>query len=758
MRATYGAVARAVFVALTVAAGESRGGTTVIELPQAATTSVGIFDANGRLVRTLWSGRSQPAGALRIEWNGLDDEGRSAPASQTYAARVLAHHVRYTWEGVIGNTSADMTGAHVHRALEPVNDMVIDAAGNAFYVVGYNEQQSALHRFSVADPQRADTLAHDDYRNAFRLAATDGVLAYFANDRSPTFVMALRVTDGAEYAFPAGRSEPAGSAAAVHWQSVIDYDNAPAASSAAPTGLAVQRRGDSLFVSHARANEIRVLDKHTGASWARIAVPAPSRLAMAPDDSLWVLCGCGVRGRRAVAHYRLSGGQWSEAAPPVTDLDEPVALGVSRDGTLVVADAATGQLQGYDSTGRRLWTLGQRGGYFRNGPDVRVDKFWFSPGPTYVAFQEDGSFWVGDPANARNLHFSARREYLGQIMYLPKSYVSTADAADPTRVFSGFLEFKVDYSRRLRDSWQLVRNWGAGLDQRYFGEMAGLRSVTTLGNGRTYGSVARTDLQGSELVELTARSARPTGIRLDVGTRLYADGSLRRHALNASELKVYRRALVDFDGAGNPTWGEPALLARTALQRNDPYYHDVPLVPAANDVGYPDLGQALLVSFNPGRSQGFHLGALRHDGQGWEWRVNPTGTWSLDRDGNVVGSDGVYETGRGVQYLGSRALTSGSQVIFGYFGEAWNGGQANQWLHFFANGLFVGQFGRPTYVRTTRLDAPAGCAGNAFSAQLVDVNGQLYLWHNDESVHGGVHRWHIENVDQIKILEAPITP
>src|SRR5262249_40145245 len=152
----------------------------------------------------------------------------------------------------------------------------------------------------------------------------------------------------------------------------------------------------------------------------------------------------------------------------------------------------------------------------------------------------------GDPANARNLHFSARREYLGQIMYLPKSYVSTADAADPTRVFSGFLEFKVDYSRRLRDSWQLVRNWGAGLDQRYFGEMAGLRSVTTLGNGRTYGSVARTDLQGSELVELTASGARPTGIRLDVGTRLYADGSLRRHALNASELKVYQRALVDF--------------------------------------------------------------------------------------------------------------------------------------------------------------------------------------------------------------------
>jgi hypothetical protein len=186
----------------------------------------------------------------------------------------------------------------------------------------------------------------------------------------------------------------------------------------------------------------------------------------------------------------------------------------------------------------------------------------------------------------------------------------------------------------------------------------------------------------------------------------------------------------------------------------------VPVVAAANDVAYPDLDAdgALIVSFNPGRSHGFHLGALRRDGEGWAWRASPDGSWLLDRDGDVSLSTGVYELDRGVQYLGSVAVTSGPHVIYGYFGEAWNGGEANQWLHFFDNGLFVGQFGVPVYVNSNKTVAAAGSAGNAFSPSLVSVNGQLYLWHNDESVHGGVHRWRIDGADRIAVLSAPISP
>jgi len=747
--------------AVAAGGGEARAGTSTVSLPQSAMTSAGIFDARGRLIRTLWSGLAKPAGAVIIAWNGLDDDGAPVGSSEPYVARVLTHNVRYNWEGVIGNTSAEMTGGHIHRALNPINDMAIDSTGNAFYVVGYNEQQSALRHFNVSDPDRSTALAHDDYRGVFRYVATDGTLVYFANINSPSFVMALQVADGSEHRFPEGRVELSGSGADIRWQSVIDYGSADAQSglpASAPSGLAVQRRGDSLFVAHELTNEIRVIDKKAGGLRDRIEVTAPTSLAMAPDDSLWVLCR--MDGRRTVVRYRLFGGKWAQEVRLSADLENPVALAVSpRDGTLVVMDAGTEQLKGFDDGGDRIWTMGREGGYRTNGPEVTADKFWFSYARSYVAFQSDGSFWVGDPANARNLHFSSRRAYIGQIMYLPKSYVSALDSADPTRVFSGFLEFKVDYSLPLHDSWSLVRNWAAGLDKRYFGDMAGLRSVVSLRNGRTYGTLPRSDLKGSELFELTAAGARTTGKRLDVGTRLYADGSLRSHVITLRALHVYRRELVDFDAAGNPNWGDFELLTRVAhLNKGDPYYHDVPVVAAANEAVYPDVGEDLIVSFNPGLSPGFHLGAMKSNAEGWVWRASPIGTWRLDRDGNIALSGGVYEIGRGVQYPGNIVTTSGAQVIYGYHGESWNGGQANQWLHFFANGLFIGQFGRPVYANKNKVEALPECAGNAFSSQLITVNGQLYLWHNDESVHGGVHRWHIEGVDKIKLLEAPIAP
>jgi len=755
-------IVAAVGLAMTPGARELLAGTATISLPQAAMTSAGIYAADGRLVHTAWSGRAQPAGPVTVAWNGLDDDGRRVDASQAYVARLLAHHVRYVWEGVIGNTSAAMAGANIHRALDPIQDMAIDGTGNAFYVVGYNEQQSALHRFSVADPQHAIHLAHDDYRNVFRYVATDGVLAYFANIGKPSFVLALRVADGSEYRFPGGHPQPSGPAVNVSWQSVIDAGDAdsPTAPPAPPSGLAVQRLGDSLFVAHAQANEIRVLDKRTGELRGRIEVAAPTGLAVAPDDSLWVLCQCRAGGLPAVVRYRPSAGKWRQELEITADLRNPVALAASpRDGLLVVADAGTEQLQGFDAHGAHLWSMGRAGGYGSNGPEVTVDKFWFSFGPSYIAFQPDGSFWVGDPANARNLHFSPQRVFIDQIMYLPKSYVATVDTADPTRVFSGFLEFKVDYSRPLPESWSLVRNWAVGLDQRYLGGMPGLRSVVALRNGRTYATLPRSDLKGSELAELTAAGVRPTNFPLDVGTRLYADGSLRSQVIAAGALSVYQRALIDFDAAGNPRWGDFQLLSRVGpLRDSDPYYHDVPVVVAANDVTYPDLDSKLVVSFNPGRSPGFHLGALRSKGDGWMWRASPAGTWSLDRDGDIAFGGGVYELDRGVQYPGSIAMASGSQVIYGYHGEAWNGGQANQWLHFFANGLFVGQFGRPVYPGRNKLEALPECAGNAFSPSLVTVNGQLYLWHNDESVHSGVHRWHIAGADRLELLEAPITP
>jgi hypothetical protein len=239
--------------------------------------------------------------------------------------------------------------------------------------------------------------------------------------------------------------------------------------------------------------------------------------------------------------------------------------------------------------------------------------------------------------------------------------------------------------------------------------------------------------------------------------RLNSDGSLRYQRTVARNLRIYSRALESFDDNGNLRWAAPVLAASVELMtKEDPYYHDVPIVAGVNEASFPMTTDGSLVTFNPGGSAGFHLGSIRPGAQQWSWRASHSGSWTLDQSGAPVALDGSFELGRGVQYAGNTAVTAGPHIIYGYHGEAWNGGQANQWMHYYDNGLFVGQFGRPVYVATNQRAALPETAGNAFSPQLVTVGGVLYLWHNDESAHSGIHRWRIDGADQIRIQRAAI--
>jgi len=62
--------------------------TIAFALPAAGRVEVGVYDAQGRLIRTLWRGEL-PAGRNALAWDGRDDLGR-AVASGAYLARVRA--------------------------------------------------------------------------------------------------------------------------------------------------------------------------------------------------------------------------------------------------------------------------------------------------------------------------------------------------------------------------------------------------------------------------------------------------------------------------------------------------------------------------------------------------------------------------------------------------------------------------------------------------------------------------------------------
>src|SRR5207247_9613061 len=105
---------------------------------------------------------------------------------------------------------------------------------------------------------------------------------------------------------------------------------------------------------------------------------------------------------------------------------------------------------------------------------------------TFVTYQSDGTFWVGDLGNYRYLHFDANRNFINFTSYIPGFYAGGPIQNDPTRVLANFLEFKIDYTKPLapnNGSWTLLKNWG--WNQKYGSEWT-LYSPVTFSNGRTY--------------------------------------------------------------------------------------------------------------------------------------------------------------------------------------------------------------------------------------------------------------------------------
>lgn len=81
-------------------------------LAAAQSTSAGVYLPDGTLVRTLWSAISTSAGPHAAEWDGTNDFGNLMPDGP-YVIKLLASRCTYTWEGVIGNSSASFTGRTV---------------------------------------------------------------------------------------------------------------------------------------------------------------------------------------------------------------------------------------------------------------------------------------------------------------------------------------------------------------------------------------------------------------------------------------------------------------------------------------------------------------------------------------------------------------------------------------------------------------------------------------------------------------------
>jgi len=754
-------------------------------LPAPATTSAGAFDAHGVLVKTLWSRVRYIAGTHSETWDGTRDDGTAAPPG-VYTIKVLCHDTRYVWDGVIGNTSASFTGPDLWYTSSIPRGLAIDGA-TAFLATGYAEGQVGVKRFDLDHPQHrqdATALAVD---TEWDYVTTDGTSFYIADvgnsfDKSNcSFVARWNVADNSLGSFASGTGVTLVSPWKTNYPSVIDLArtvNTPATADAAflrthaAIGIAVQKNGPILAVAHGPLNLIRLFDKTTGNSLGAISVTRPGGLAFAPNNDLWICTGS-----RAVRYTSVGAGNKLANRIATTITLSGSAVGVAANpnpasDAVFVADAGTQQIKAFTHTGAPLWTYGQPGGYAARGAAVTNDKFGFGAAVP-LAVQADGSFWIYDAATSRLLHISAARTYREQVAWRQTNYVDSVDPNDPTRLFAGWLEYKVDYSKPLlpgdpqapggNRAWQLVRNWQPGAPAAALHGAdptdtfnTGLYSTVTLTNPansrdrRTF-SLALDKKQWTRrlLLELQPSGfTRDTGLRFDdnylpgKSYTLCDNGDIRYVVVSGSIQTIYRRPLLRFRANGNPQWGAAKVLSTIPAGPRDPM---------TSPSFHPITSSGVVLSFDNSvgsrAGTGYHLGGSRVSGTGWLWEAAHAVSTDVPMDGL-----GSYDIGDGTNYGGNRLLAQGRHVVFGYHGEFWNQAEANQFMHFYDDGLFMGQFGTSTDTWRPGGRFLPGMAGNTFTPSLVLTGSQLYLWHGEESPHGGIHRWHLVGANAVQEL------
>jgi len=769
-------------------------------LERSYTTSAGVYRADGAsLVRTLWRSVDYSAGPHQATWDGLNDEGQAMPVG-TYQVKVLTHNVRYVWEGVIGNTSASFT-RDVWRGFVGMYDAAF-AGEDGFVALGYNEALPALKRFNTKSPQVALVGQGPDRNSTWVAVATDGITYYAASNNSgwdpdnSSYVAARTVSTNDYFYFSKGQDvQFYGSNT---YYGILDLTQKKGArddvfaKQQAITGLAVQKTGNLLAVAHGRLGVVRFFDKISGAALGSLAVAQAGRIVFAPSGDLWVISG-GVVGRYHNNSKDLQAPdfQIQNTLPGIIN-----ALGVAADPTnddlVLVADGGSSQqVKAYSRAGVLKWTYGQAGGYATNGPDVTFDKFFFvdqdplNSGATdrdpsgsetaFISFASDGSFWLGDRGNCRMLHFSANRAYLEQISYIADKHYTTVDPNNPSRIFSDWLEYQVDNTRALQPgdptatgsgSWKLVKNWAAGVDWARF---APFNTVVTLNNGRTYGQILDHNTFNPKqlaIVELAVSgNLRFTGTQVsdwyDGGKahNLYANGDLRYWdvglTVDNNVQKGYRCPLTGFDTNGNPQWGGAVLLGSAYVNSSD-YRHSQD--PVANFAWamtnrLPITESGMLVSYNPQANlsgSSMHLGGIQTNGGEWSWNASP-GQQITAPDGKGTFPD--VEAWGG--HNGVSVFAEGRQIVYGYDGQY--GTFSSQWMHYYDDGLFIGQFGQ-TNDGSPQFDdwrtAVPGFANNIATMFMAKAGKNLYVYAVDEAIHGGLHRWRIDGTDNLRELKG----
>ena len=429
-------------------------------------TSAGIYDSQGKLIRTLWTMKGTAAGPLRARWNGRDSEGKPAPAGE-YTWKVVVNRSTYSNVGTIGNTGLPpTTSGHVPIFLEGV---AVDAKGGIYTVHDWDEVHFSVIKWSP-DDGRAEFGTGNVVNEALLkgiVVEPDGSYAYVSgyqdiDDRGKAKFGIWRIklvpgreTSKVEDFTKAGRR-------------ILVYDgNAPFPDHASPKDRELMKMplislallGDTLYVTDALKGRVLLYDKKSGELKKEIPVPLACGIAVEQNGRIWV-------GREHTKVSVLSP-EGEILATPIKDLKEVRSLAL-RGSTLYVADQEAGQVRVYKIKGN----------------DVALDKSFGKPGRPgdysperltkiqAMAVDSWGKIILTDRVGGGShmQKFSPEFKPLWRQMGLEFSSQATFSKDDPDTLFSSYKNvYRLD---RKKGSWEFLGSAMTDAPEEYFGNFS----------------------------------------------------------------------------------------------------------------------------------------------------------------------------------------------------------------------------------------------------------------------------------------------
>ncbi len=457
-----------------------RGGALPVpyNLPQDGETSLGVFDAAGRLVRWLLQADFRRAGAQAESWDGLDSFGKPVPAGE-YEVRGLYHPLlkldyvmtatnpgQPPWPTTEGQGDWLSDESNPQAAVTDGDWVFLGAPGSekGWAIVAVDE--TGRRRWAVrwqVYPRCISLALSGDYLYALVSGPelTDNSRVYNGgpNAVERALLLCLDKRTG-QYA---GLSAQTGAFKIATWPyrhqqfKLWDlrremnfrpatyagqprYFDADVGETAQAVGLAAI--GERLYVSLFFDGKLLVLDRNTGQQVDEIPVPAPFGLTATPDGAILAVSEARV--------VRVDPATKAVTALLTTNLEAPVNVAVGPGGEIFVSDwAKSFQVKVFSPQGKYLRAIGKLGGRPWLGqydPDALLL-------PRGIAVTDSGRLWVAeDDASPKRVSVwdskagALMREYLGPTPYGGGSFLPSR--RDPGDLVALGVRWKLDFAAK----------------------------------------------------------------------------------------------------------------------------------------------------------------------------------------------------------------------------------------------------------------------------------------------------------------------